>query len=144
MQTRTVSEALVKKASGLAEVGLNDEAIAALDEAIMRLVCSAGTKGELLSSAVLGLAEALLAKGAGLLGEDRHREGIEVLDDVIERFEDNLETPLRRAVALALSHKVTALVDTGDISAAFEAREYMVRYYGEEGVSVPEVGGEIP
>jgi len=142
-QTRLVSEALVKKATGLVGVGLHDEAIAALDEAIMRLVCSAGAKGELLSSAILGLAGALLAKGVVLLDEGRHEEGIEVLDDVIERYEDNLEPALRRAVALALSHKVTALVDSGDTGAAFEARDYMVRHYGEEGVIVPELGGEM-
>ena len=143
VQTRLVSEALVKKATGLVGVGLHDEAIAALDEAIMRLVCSAGAKGELLSSAILGLAGALLAKAVVLLGEGRHQEGLEVLDNVIERFEDDLEPALRRAVALALRHKVTALVDSGDTGEAFEAREYMARHYGDEGVNVPELGGEI-
>jgi tetratricopeptide (TPR) repeat protein len=142
---RAAGEALVQRASGLAGVGLYDEAIAAAQEAIVRLGWAAEAAGsELFRSAIVSLADGLTAKGAALVAEARYDEGMQALESVIDQFQDDVAPRLRRAVALALSHKVTALVNTGRMDEALQAREYMVTHYGEMGVSVPGLGGEIP
>jgi tetratricopeptide (TPR) repeat protein len=140
--SRAAGEALVERASRLVGVGLFDEAITAAHEAIVRLGGSAEqVDGELFISAVAGLADGLTAKGAAMVAEARYTEAIEVLDSVIDHFKDDVGLRLRTAVAFALSHKVTALVHTGRMDEAFEAREYMVMHYGGVGVTVPELGG---
>jgi tetratricopeptide (TPR) repeat protein len=141
--SRVAGKALVQRASALVGVGLYDEAITAAEEAIVRLGCSPEpADSDLFRSAVAGLADGLTARGAAMVREAHYDEGIEALDSVIDQFQDDRALRLRRAVALALSHKATALAHTGRVAEAFEAREYMVMHYGEVGVSVPELGGD--
>ena len=71
-----------------------------------------------------------------LIGEERHEEAIEVLDELIERFEDDPEPALRRQVTIALANKVTALAGLDREEESASVFQDMLTRFGEEALAM--------
>ncbi|CAE6703844.1 tetratricopeptide repeat protein [Candidatus Nitrotoga fabula] len=105
--------------------------IQAFESAKYEVALTQFIRAEKVSSEPIQLSKALVNKGAALAQMGRNEEAIAAYDEVVHRFGEATEEPLREQVATALMNKGKTLGKMGRDEEAIAVYDKVVRHFGE-------------